>query len=167
MKRIFLIGYMGSGKTTYGRLLAKAEGLEFIDTDLFIENRFHQTVGKIFELKGEAFFRELERQILEEVAAYEDVVIATGGGMPCYADNIDLMNEAGMTIYLDTPASMLLKHLQESHVDRPLLHGKSPEEMLTTITEMLMQRRPFYQKARYRVNAAEGEVMPQLQALLH
>ena len=156
---------MGSGKTTYGRLLAEAEGLGFIDTDLFIENRYHQTVSKIFEFKGEAFFRQLERQILEEVLAFEDVVIATGGGMPCQGDNIDLMNESGMTIYLDTPAWLLLDNLQKSPVERPLLKDKSQEEMLTTITEMLMQRRPFYQKARYRVNAAEGDVMEQLKSL--
>ena len=92
-------------------------------------------------------------------------MIATGGGMPCQGDNIDLMNESGMTIYLDTPAWLLLDNLQKSPVERPLLKDKSQEEMLTTITEMLMQRRPFYQKARYRVNAAEGDVMEQLKSL--
>ena len=93
MKRIFLTGYMGSGKSTLGLRLAQKAGLSFIDLDHYIETRFRKTINEIFAEKGEKEFRIIERNMLREVGEFEDVIIATGGGAPCFFDNIDYMNK--------------------------------------------------------------------------
>ena len=95
MKRIFLIGYMGSGKTTLGKAFARAMQLQFIDLDWYIEERFHKTVQELFAERGENGFREIERNMLHEVGDFEDVLIAAGGGTPCFFDNMDYMNSVG------------------------------------------------------------------------
>ena len=100
MKRIFLIGYMGAGKTTVGKVLAERLGLSFIDLDFYVEGRFHKTIPQLFAERGEAGFRELERRMLREVAEFEDVLVSCGGGTPCFFDNMDFMNRAGQTVYL-------------------------------------------------------------------
>jgi shikimate kinase len=94
MKPFFLIGYMGSGKTTLGKQLAKKLNLQFVDMDLFIENRYHKSISEIFKEKGEDGFREIERRTLQEIAGFENVIISTGGGLPCFFDNMDLMNKS-------------------------------------------------------------------------
>ena len=107
MTRIFLVGYMGAGKTTLGRALAKATGMQFIDLDCYIEERFRKTIAQIFAEKGEEHFRDLERRMLHEVGEFEDVIISTGGGTPCFFDNIEYMNSQGTTVYLDVPVERL------------------------------------------------------------
>ena len=92
MVRIFLTGYMGAGKTTLGKAFARQMNIPFIDLDWYIEERFHKTVGELFIERGETGFRELERNMLHEVAEFENVVISTGGGAPCFYDNMDFMN---------------------------------------------------------------------------
>ena len=92
MKRVFLVGYMGAGKTTVGKELAKLAGLSFIDLDYYIEGRYHKAVSQIFAERGEEAFREIERNMLHEVAEFEDVLISTGGGAPCFFDNMEFMN---------------------------------------------------------------------------
>ena len=101
MTRIFLIGYMGAGKTTLGKAFAREMSLNFIDLDWFIEERFHKTVQQLFLERGEDGFRELERKMLHEVAEFEDVVVSTGGGTPCFFDNMEYMNDCGDTVFLD------------------------------------------------------------------
>ena len=101
MKRIFLIGYMGAGKTTVGKVLSRQLELSFIDLDHYIEGRYHKTVGQLFAEKGEDAFRDIERRMLREVAAFEDVLVSTGGGAPCFFDNMEFMNGAGQTVYLE------------------------------------------------------------------
>ena len=91
MKRIFLIGYMGAGKTTVGKVLSQQLGLSFIDLDHYIEGRYHKTVGQLFAERGEEAFRDIERRMLREVAAFENVLVSTGGGAPCFFDNIEFM----------------------------------------------------------------------------
>ena len=100
MQRIFLIGYMGVGKTTLGKALADRTGLSFIDLDLFIEGRYRKTIRQIFEAEGEEAFREIERKALHEVAEFEDIILSTGGGTPCFFDNMTYMNSVGTTVYL-------------------------------------------------------------------
>ena len=100
MKRIILIGYMGAGKTTVGRQLAKELGLQFYDLDWYIETRHHTTVTQIFAERGEDAFRRIERAMLHEVAEFEDVVISCGGGTPCFFDNMDYLNRQGQVVYL-------------------------------------------------------------------
>ena len=100
MERVFIVGYMGSGKTTVGRQLARSLSLQFIDLDAFIEGKYRKTISQLFEERGEDDFRKLERQALLEVAEFENVVISTGGGTPCFFDNMALMNRSGTTVYL-------------------------------------------------------------------
>ena len=149
MKRIILIGYMGAGKTTIGRALAQELGLMFYDLDWYIENRHHKAVAQIFTDEGEENFRRIERNMLHEVAEFEDVVISCGGGTPCFFDNIDYMNRQGQVVYLKATPDVLFRHLHMSQNDRPLLRGKTDDELLTFIGEQLNRRAPYYEKARY------------------
>lgn len=154
MKRIILIGYMGAGKTTVGRQLALDLGLQFYDLDWYIEMRYHTTVAKIFAEKGEAGFRELERNMLHEVAEFEDVVLSCGGGTPCFFDNIDYMNSLAETVYLKCSPEVLAMHLKMGKVERPLIKGKSDDELLAYIRESLDKRLPFYTKAKHTLDVS-------------
>ena len=127
MKRIILIGYMGAGKTTIGKALSKELGIIFYDLDWYIESRMHKTVPQIFAERGEEGFRKIEYNMLHEVAEFENVIISCGGGTPCF----------------------LYKHLLMAKVERPLLKGKSPEELIAFIREQLEKREPYYTKAKY------------------
>ena len=147
MKRIFLIGYMGSGKTTVGKLLARSLSLEFIDLDAFIENKYRKSIALLFEEKGEEMFRRIESHALREVAAFEDVLISTGGGAPCYFDNMAFMNRVGTTIYIEASPEELAARLQASKTVRPLIAGKKDEELVSFIREHLAQRERYYNDA--------------------
>jgi shikimate kinase len=147
MKRIFIVGYMGSGKTTIGKRLAESLSLSFVDLDAYIENKYRKTVPALFAEKGEDGFREIESLSLREVAEFEDVVISTGGGTPCFFDNMEVMNRAGVTIYLKTDPEDIALHLQESKTVRPLIAGKTEEELVPFITEHLARRECYYRKA--------------------
>ena len=149
MRRIVLVGYMGSGKTTVGKALSKETGMMFYDLDWYIENRMHTTVSKLFTERGEEAFRKIEYNMLHEVAEFEDVIISCGGGTPCFFDNMDYLNQQGDVVYLKASPDTLYKHLLMAKVERPLLKGKGPEELIAYITEHLKERAPFYEKARY------------------
>jgi len=163
--RIYLIGYMGCGKSTLGRELAAGLGLLFVDLDKYIEKKYFRTVPKIFADEGEERFREKERVCLLEVSAFEDVVVATGGGAPCFFDNIDVMNRTGCCVFLDVEDEVLANRLLQSKSDRPLIRGKSVEELTSVIQKMMQERRPFYEKARYTVrggNISCGDVVAKI-----
>ena len=149
MKRIILIGYMGSGKTTVGKALSKETGMMFYDLDWYIESRMRKTVSQIFAERGEEGFRQIEYNMLHEVAEFEDVIISCGGGTPCFFDNMDYLNQQGDVVYLKATPETLYKHLLMAKVERPLLKDKSAEELVAYITEHLKERAPFYEKARY------------------
>ena len=149
MTRIILIGYMGAGKTTVGHALGKRLGLPFYDLDWYIESRMRKTVKQIFDEKGEDGFRRIERNMLHEVAEFENVVVSCGGGTPCFYDNIDYMNSLADTVYLKATPEVLYAHLQMGRTVRPLLLGKSPEEVRRFIMEQLHEREKFYSKARH------------------
>src|SRR5690554_5346297 len=110
MERYFLVGYMGSGKTTLGKKLATSLSLSFVDLDLYIESKYFKTIAQLFEEKGEDEFRVIEKNSLREVCEFENVVISTGGGTPCFFDNMQLMNEKGNTIYLKQSVDDLLQN---------------------------------------------------------
>lgn len=154
MRRIILIGYMGSGKTTVGKALSKETGMMFYDLDWYIESRMRKTVSDIFAERGEEAFRKLEYNMLHEVAEFEDVIISCGGGTPCFFDNIDYLNQQGDVVYLKAEPDTLYKHLLMAKVERPLLKNKTSDELISYITEHLKEREPFYTKARYTLDVS-------------
>ena len=149
--RIYLIGYMGSGKSTLGRRLSKHLSVQFVDMDHYIEERNYKTIPQIFAEEGEAEFRKKERKALEELSEFTDIVIATGGGAPCFFDNIDLMNKSGKTIYLNIDPEILAERLIKSKTERPLIKGKSKEELVAFIDSTLKKRNEFYKQAKYQI----------------
>ena len=140
---------MGAGKTTVGKALSKAMGLQFYDLDWYIESRMRKTVAQIFAERGEEGFRQIERNMLHEVAEFEDVILSCGGGTPCFFDNMDYMNGQGETIYLKADPEVLYKHLLMGKIERPLLKNKTPEQLIDFIKEQLEKREPFYTKAKH------------------
>ncbi len=164
MTRIFLIGYMGAGKTTLGKAFAREMNLSFVDQDWYIEERFHKTVQEIFAERGEQGFRELERQMLHEIAEFENVVISTGGGAPCFFDNMDFMNQKGETVFLNVAPEVLFSRLKLASQNRPILRGKTNEELKAFIAKALEKRAPFYSKAKYIFNADELEDIYQIKS---
>jgi len=152
MKRIFLIGYMGAGKTTIGKVLARQTYMDFYDLDWYIEDRFHKKIPDIFAESGESGFREIERKMLREVGEFEGVIISCGGGTPCFFDNMDFMNAHGETVYLNAAPHVLKEHLLMGKSQRPLIQGKTSEELDAYIVESLKVREPFYLKAKHTID---------------
>jgi len=144
---------MGAGKTTVGRIMSDRLGLSFIDMDYYIEGRFHKTVEKLFSEKGENAFRDIERRMLHEVAMFEDVLVSTGGGVPCFYDNMTFMNEVGTTVYLKVSVNELTNRLEACKSIRPVLQGRHGEALKTFITDNLKKRESFYSKAELTFNA--------------
>ena len=163
MVRIFLTGYMGAGKTTLGKAFARHMDIPFIDLDWYIEERFHKTVGELFIERGETGFRELERNMLHEVAEFENVVISTGGGAPCFYDNMDFMNRNGKTVFLNVHPDVLFRRLRVAKQQRPILQGKQDDELKEFIIRALEKRTPFYSQAQYVFNADELEDRSQIE----
>lgn len=162
MVRIFLTGYMGAGKTTLGKALARALNVAFIDLDWYIEERFHKSISQLFAEKGEESFRELERNMLHEAGEFEDVLISTGGGTPCFFDNMEYMNGRGQTVFLDVPVDVLFRRLRVATRQRPVLQGKTDEALRVFIQEALAKRLPFYTQARYRFDGSHLESRSQI-----
>jgi shikimate kinase len=149
MERIYLIGFMGSGKTTYGKLMSQKLKMDFFDLDEYIEKQYNRNISQLFEEWGEDKFRTVEKVCLHEMPVSENCVIATGGGTPCFYDNIEYMNKNGDTIYLRTSVRELRDRLKLSVIKRPLIIGKSQDELEAYISEMLEKREKFYLKSRY------------------
>ena len=162
MIRIFLIGYMGAGKTTLGRALSREMQVSFIDLDWYIEERFHKTVRQLFEDRGEDGFREIEKKMLHEVAEFENVIVATGGGTPCFFDNMDYMNACGDAVFLDVDKDVLFRRLRIAKQQRPLLAEKTDDELRAFIDTALEKRLPYYRKARYVISGNELEDRSQI-----
>jgi shikimate kinase len=164
MTRIFLVGYMGAGKTTLGKAFAKAMNLSFVDLDWYIEERFHKTISQLFAERGEDSFRRLEQNALHEVGEFEDVVIATGGGTPCFFDNMDYMKSRGETVFLDVNQAVLFIRLKIASQNRPSIKGKSDEELKAFIASALEKRLPIYQQAKYTFDGSRLETKTQVRA---
>ena len=162
MIRIFLTGYMGAGKTTLGKAFARQLKLEFIDLDWYIEERFHKTIPQLFAERGEDGFRQLERNMLHEAGEFEDVVISVGGGTPCFFDNMEYMNRQGMTVFLDVNADVLFRRLRVATQQRPILQGKTEEELRGFIDKALESRLPHYRKAKYTFDGSQLENRSQI-----
>jgi shikimate kinase len=150
--RIFLIGFMGSGKSTLGAQLARRMEFQFVDMDQLIEETAEMSIPEIFDEHGEDIFRKWEHDILLELCQRDMLVISTGGGVPCHSNNMDLMNSHGSTIYLRLSPEALLSRLLNSRTERPLIKGKSETELLEFIKSKLTTREEFYLRAKYVVD---------------
>jgi len=156
---------MGCGKSTLGRQLASILNLSFIDLDTFLEEKYFRTIPQIFEEEGETGFRRKEKKVLLEVSAFDDVIVATGGGAPCFFDNMELMNNTGFCIFLDVDTASLVNRLIHAKIERPIIKGKTPDELHHFIDGMMLKRRPFYEKARYIIKGNEIKTEQVLQLL--
>lgn len=144
---LYLIGYMYSGKTTVGRQLAQALGCPFYDTDQLFEEHFHTTIPLCFQRYGENAFHQLEREVLHSTGNLGPAVIATGGGTPCYFDNMVWINSHGTAIYCDVTLSTLLLRAERSRKTRPVLAGMASEERRLFMEQQLAARLPYYRQA--------------------
>jgi shikimate kinase len=146
-KKIFLIGFMGCGKSKLGKATANKLEAPFLDLDTLVETINQQSIPQLFENLGEEGFRLKEKEALQQSAMDNNAIIATGGGAPCYFDNMDWMNKNGITVFIDTPVKVLADRLVNARVERPLVKGKSYPELLEFIETKLNERRPFYEQA--------------------
>lgn len=158
--RVFLTGFMGSGKTTVGQMLARALQWQFIDLDQHIEKKQGQSISDIFSTRGEAAFRQMEHEAVLEMTRLSRVIVSTGGGTPCFHNNMELMNQSGLTIYLKLDATILKDRLMPARKSRPLIADKSDSELLLFIQEKLAEREPFYNLSAVKADATTVGVAP-------
>lgn len=147
MDKIFIVGFSGAGKSTVGRRLASRLGWQFYDTDNFIELKYHLSIPDFFEKYGENAFRICEKAALMELLQNEQAVISTGGGTPCFFNNMEMMLQNGCVVYLKLAAQSLFTRLQQSHKERPLTTGKSDAQLMEYVETTLLAREPYYNKA--------------------
>lgn len=153
--KIFLVGFMGSGKSTFGRQLAVELGYEFVDLDHVFEKKYKISINGFFEKYDESLFRKLEYEVLIESFQLEKTVISTGGGTACFFDAMDQMNSQGLTIYLKMTIEQLFDRLKTAKRKRPLVQGKEDDELMKTIDKLLLTRQPFYEQAIIEVEAID------------
>lgn len=155
--QIALVGYMGSGKSTVGRLLAEATGLDFTDLDHYIEAREAQSIPEIFQQRGELYFRKREHELLKEFLEQQHTgILALGGGTPCYAGNMDLvLSKTPHVFYLQLGVGQLVKRLEPEQQGRPLIAHLDREELPEFIGKHLFERNPFYDKAHHIIRIQE------------
>jgi shikimate kinase len=144
---IYIIGFMGSGKSTAGKKLASLLGWSFIDLDKKIEEHEGKTIPEIFSERGEDYFRVVEKQLLRNLKSETETIISTGGGTPCYSDNMNIMLESGLTIYLKLTPMQLRSRLSESKGDRPLIKDLDHEKLLSFIEKKLAYREKQYNRS--------------------
>ena len=147
MSLTFLIGFMGSGKTTHGRKLASHLKVDFIDLDEVFEKQNQTTIANYFEVFGEEKFRQAESALLKNMKYSENAIVSTGGGLPCFFDNLDWMKQQGTVVYLQVPPGVIAARLSNAKAERPLLQHKTGEELLQFITQKLAERESLYLKA--------------------
>jgi len=168
----FLIGFMGSGKTHWGKIWASKYGFAFIDLDEAIEKLEGKPIAAIFEIKGEDYFRKVESETLKSLDNIENTIIACGGGTPCYFENLQWMQEKGTTIYLSTTAQEILQRVYEEQEKRPLLKTMNQAELLFFIEQKLKERAAFYNAANIIIPTAQltehsfGDLLSSLQSSL-
>lgn len=154
-KVVYLTGFMGSGKTTVGKKLAAQLNYTFIDLDSYIEQQEGRSISELFNEHGENYFREVEHQCLQTLLKLEKLVVACGGGTPCFYDAMQQMNEHGITIYLEMNVLAIFNRLKQGRMQRPLIEGKSDEALRQYIDEKLKEREPLYLQAQIVVPAID------------
>jgi len=152
MYRIVLVGFMGSGKTTMGKKIAKKLNIPFIDLDSEIEKKYNLSILKIFQDFGEAKFRDMEFHYIRSLINKSNFVLSTGGGTPCYKNNISFLNELGITCYLNRPIKELSNRLHKSKKKRPLIEGLDNDELIYFISEEMKVREQYYRKSQLILN---------------
>ncbi|MCL2041466.1 MAG: shikimate kinase [Bacteroidales bacterium] len=150
---IYLIGFMGSGKSSIGKKLSNLLHFDFVDTDAEIERLTGKSIAQIFDVGEEHLFREQERTLIAELSQRDNIVVATGGGTPCYFDNMQRMNESGLTVYLHANPKILKQRLIKQKSKRPLLQNIPDESLELHIAEMLFQRGHYYCQSKITVEA--------------
>jgi shikimate kinase len=156
--KLYLIGFMGCGKTTAGKKLAAVLDWDFIDLDKVIEQKAGLTIAEIFFVHGEEYFRKLESETLKELGNESGSVISTGGGAPCFGDNMDFMINTGLTVYLKLSPSQLKSRLVDSKTERPLIKTIDKENLLGFISDKLAQREQFYGRADLTIDCFDLDV---------
>ena len=152
---IVLVGFSGAGKSTIAKKIATHFNFSLLDTDKMLEERYHITVYDCFEKYGEETFRQLEYNILKESLEHENVVIATGGGTPCFLDAMTLINEKAFSIYIEMSPKSLTQRLLNAKVTRPLTKDKNETELFEFVTEQMKFREPYYQQAHHKVKGED------------
>lgn len=158
MSRVYLVGFMGCGKTSWGKKLAAGLGYDFIDLDHALEARAGTTIAEYFSSHGEEAFRKLESEVLKQTDYPENVIVSTGGGLPCFYDNMDWMNNTGQTLYIQLSPKALASRLENAKTPRPVLQGKKGEELVNFIEHKLAEREGFYLQATHYVNGIDMSV---------
>ena len=156
--KLYIIGFMGSGKTTTGSRLAGLLGWNFTDLDKSIEKYAGKTIPEIFAVQGETWFRNLETEVLRSLRSESDTVISTGGGAPCFGDNMDFMLETGLTIYLKLTPAQLKSRLSNTRGERPLIKDLNDEGLLSYIEEKLEFREKWYSRAELTLDGFNTDV---------
>ena len=152
-KNIFLIGMPGAGKTFWGKKIATALHKDFFDLDFEIEKQEQQSILEIFRDDGEKFFREKESEVLRTFEQKQNLVLATGGGTPCFFENAEWMKKNGLTIWIDEPVSVLKQRLKTEKSQRPLIRGLGENELSHFLKHQLEERKPFFLKADYQIQS--------------
>ena len=158
MNRIYLVGYMGAGKTTAAKRLAHRLGWEHYDTDALFEEKYHISVDDFFHKYDEALFRKLESQILQSTENLENAVISTGGGTPCFNDNMTWMNGHGTTVFLKISPQTAVSRIMLSKKKRPLAAGKTEGELATFVEKHYGARMSFYEQAQHVVKGEDLDI---------
>lgn len=156
--RIFLLGFMGSGKSHWGKLWADAHDMLYVDLDRQIERQEQTSIATIFDNTGEEYFRIREAAILREQVKNQHCIIACGGGSPCFFDNMKWMNENGITVFLEATPPFLVKNVLDEKEKRPLIRDLNEAEILFFIEQKLKERNPFYQEAQHVINAETADL---------
>lgn len=155
MTRIYIVGFMGSGKTTTAKRLARRLEMEWYDTDRMFEERFHISVNDFFQKYDEPLYRRLETEMLHSTEQFENAIISTGGGTACFNDNMDWMNQHGLTLFLRVSPQTAYDRLLHAKVKRPLAVNKTPTELQAFVNECFAERLPFYEQAQITIKGED------------
>ena len=158
MKRIYLVGYMGAGKTTAAKRLAHRLGWDVVDTDALFEEKYKISVDDFFQKYDEPLYRKLESEILKSTGNLDHTVISTGGGTACFFDNMEWMNQHGTTVFMRISPESVVDRVLHSHHKRPLTRGKSEEELLEFVSQHYASRMPFYEQAQITVKSEDFDL---------
>ena len=166
---VIFMGYMGSGKSTLARLFAESIGLSAIDLDDYISEKEKMSIPEIFEKKGEIYFRRIEGTYLNELLTSDEaLILALGGGTPCYGNNMELIKEKATSVYLRGSIPTLSKRLTTERSKRPLIASLEPEQLTEYIAKHLFERRAYYEQADHIIaidNKTPHEIMKEIKAI--